>query len=229
MSQVGPHSLPYGLTPEDIFHYAYAVFHSPAYRSRYAEFLKIDFPRLPLTGNLKLFQALARLGGELTAMHLLESPTLAQPITEFVGSRNLTSIKSRGRATQVGCDKAQTTGFCGVREPVWKLQIGGYQVCQKWLKDRKGRTLAKDDIAHYHKIVVALSETIRLMAEIDKAIDNMAAGPGAFMTEPIEVGSESPKTERSSAMQARSNNRSLRVKASRPCRARSRKDEIGKG
>ena len=62
----------HGLTPEDIFHYAYAVFHSPGYRSRYAEFLKIDFPRLPLTGNLELFRALARLGGELTALHLLE-------------------------------------------------------------------------------------------------------------------------------------------------------------
>ncbi|MGE0430598.1 MAG: type ISP restriction/modification enzyme, partial [Hydrogenophaga sp.] len=78
--------LPAGLTPEDIFHYIYAVFHSPGYRSRYAEFLKIDFPRLPLTGNLELFRALARLGGELVALHLLESPRLDQPITEFIGS-----------------------------------------------------------------------------------------------------------------------------------------------
>jgi predicted helicase len=73
----GSDGLPDGLTPEDIFHYAYAVFHSPGYRSRYAEFLKIDFPRLPLTGNLALFRALARLGGELTALHLLESPMVA--------------------------------------------------------------------------------------------------------------------------------------------------------
>ena len=81
-----PHGLPVGLTPEDILHYVYAVFHSPGYRSRYAEFLKIDFARLPLTGNLDLFRALARLGGELTALHLLDSPYLAQPITEFIGT-----------------------------------------------------------------------------------------------------------------------------------------------
>ena len=80
--KVGRDGLPEGITPEDIFHYAYAVFHSPGYRSRYAEFLKIDFPRLPLTGNLELFRALARLGGELVALHLLESPKLAKPITD---------------------------------------------------------------------------------------------------------------------------------------------------
>ncbi len=68
------HGLPTAVTPEDIFHYAYAVFYSPSYRSRYAEFLKIDFPRLPLTADLELFRALARLGGELIALHLLESP-----------------------------------------------------------------------------------------------------------------------------------------------------------
>ena len=87
-SQKGAHGLPDGLTPEDIFHYAYGVFHSPGYRSRYAEFLKIDFPRLPLTGNLELFRALARLGGELVALHLLESPKLDKPITEFLGGRS---------------------------------------------------------------------------------------------------------------------------------------------
>jgi predicted helicase len=84
-----------------VFHYAYAVFHSPGYRSRYAEFLKIDFPRLPLTGNLELFRALARLGGELTALHLLESPKLAQPITEFIGG-TAKSAASPGRKHRRG-------------------------------------------------------------------------------------------------------------------------------
>ena len=77
-------------------------------------------------------------------------------------------------------DKAQTTGFRGVREDVWNFHIGGYQVCEKWLKDRKGRVLSKDDIAHYHKIVVALSETIRLMGEIDAVIEQHGGWPGAF-------------------------------------------------
>ncbi len=182
---------PRGLTSKDIFHYAYAVFHSPGYRSRYAEFLKIDFPRLPLTGNLELFRALAQLGGELTALHLLESPRLAQPITEFIGKTK--------EATRVGWsddtvwldapakkkDAQQapgSSGFKGVPEAVWNFHIGGYQVCQKWLKDRKGRTLTDEDIAHYHKIVISLSETIRLMAEIDEVIETHGGWPGAFQT-----------------------------------------------
>src|SRR5271157_5058679 len=73
----------------------------------------------------------------------------------------------------VWLDKSQTRGFQGVSEAVWEFHIGGYQVCEKWLKDRKGRTLSKDDITHYHKIVVALSETIRLMTEIDEVIDKL--------------------------------------------------------
>jgi predicted helicase len=179
------------LTREDIFHYAYAVFHSPGYRIRYAEFLKIDFPRLPLTGNLELFRALARLGGELTALHLLESPKLAQPITEFIGrSKEVTRIGWSDStvwidapATKKGALQAPgSIGFRGVPEAVWNFHIGGYQVCQKWLKDRKGRTLTDEDIAHYHKIVIALSETIRLMAEIDEVIESHGGWPGAFQT-----------------------------------------------
>ncbi|RIK81901.1 MAG: DNA methyltransferase [Planctomycetota bacterium] len=178
-----PQELPRDLTPEDIFHYVYAVFHSPGYRSRYAEFLKIDFPRLPLTRSLKLFRALARLGGELTELHLLESPRLDQPITEFTGDRNVEVEKVSWSPDTVWLNKAQTTGFRGVREDVWNFQIGGYQVCEKWLKDRKGRTLSKEDIAHYRKIIVALSDTIRIMSEIDNVIDQHGGWPGAFITD----------------------------------------------
>ena len=180
LNQSRPHGLPAGLTPEDIFHYIYAVFHSPGYRSRYAEFLKIDFPRLPLTGILDLFRALAQLGGDLVALHLLESPALDQPMTELIGSRNPEVEKPSWSQDTVWVDKRQTTGFQGVPEAVWNFHIGGYQVCHKWLKDRKGRTLSDDDIAHYQKIVVALSETIRLMQEIDAVIDEHGGWPGAF-------------------------------------------------
>lgn len=168
------------LAPEDIFHYAYAVFHSPGYRTRYGEFLKIDFPRLPLTRRRDLFRALARLGAELTALHLLESPKLDKPITEFVGGRHPEVERVSWSRNTVWVDKAETTGFQGVRENVWNFHIGGYQVCEKWLKDRKGRKLSKDDIAHYQKIVVALSETIRLMKEIDEVIEQHGGWPGAF-------------------------------------------------
>jgi predicted helicase len=181
LPQTKPYGLPSGLAAEDIFQYAYAVFHSPTYRSRYAEFLKIDFPRLPLTGNLQLLRALAKLGGELVTLHLLESPKLDKPRTEFVGS-NRTVEKVNYSKNTVWIDKAQTSGFRGVPEEVWNFHIGGYQVCEKWLKDRKGRTLSKDNIAHYHKIVIALSETIRLMSEIDKVIEKHGGWPGAFQT-----------------------------------------------
>jgi predicted helicase len=177
LPQKGAHGLPDGVTPEDIFHYAYGVFHSPGYRSRYAEFLKIDFPRLPLTGKLELFRALARLGGELTALHLLESPKLDQPITEYLGGRSPAVEKISWSQNTVWLDKAQTTGFHGVREDVWNFHIGGYQVCEKWLKDRKGRTLSADDRIHYQKIIVALSETIRLMKEIDAVIEKHGGWP----------------------------------------------------
>jgi len=72
--------------------------------------------------------------------------------------------------------------LCGssAASKIWNFYIGGYQVCQKWLKDRRGRTLTADDLVHYHRIVVALHETIRVMAEIDRVIDAHSGWPGAF-------------------------------------------------
>ena len=180
LKQKSKGAIPSEIEAEDVLFYAYAVFHSPSYRSRYAEFLKIDFPRLPLTGNLELFRALARLGSELVALHLMESPKLDHFITEFIGGRNPEVEKLSWSKNTVWVDKAQTIGFKGVSEAVWNYHIGGYQVCEKWLKDRKARTLSKDDIAHYQKIVIALSETIRLMAEIDKVIETHGGWPDAF-------------------------------------------------
>ncbi|MCB1919777.1 MAG: hypothetical protein KDJ28_07350 [Candidatus Competibacteraceae bacterium] len=173
----GDFGLPAGLTPEDIFHYTYAVFYSPGYRSRYAEFLKIDFPRLLLTSSLDLFRALSQLGGELVALHLMESPKLDQHLTTYTGPAAPVVEKVSWANGTVWLDKAQKTGFRGVPENVWNFHIGGYQVCHKWLKDRKGRTLTADDLNHYHRIVVALSETIRLMTEIDGVIERHGGWP----------------------------------------------------
>jgi hypothetical protein len=110
----------------------------------------------------------------------MESPALSQPITEFIGGRNPEVEKVSWSGNTVWVDRAKTSGFRGVRESVWNFHIGGYQVCEKWLKDRKGRTLSKDDISHYQKIVVALAETIRLMGEIDEVIEQHGGWPGAF-------------------------------------------------
>src|SRR5205814_7590299 len=102
-----------------------------------------------------------------------------KPSTEFNGSTRIVEKGSYSKNT-VWIDKAQATGVRGMSEDVWVFHIGGYQVCEKWLKDRKGRTLSKDDIAHYHKVVIALAETIRIMKEIDKVIEKHGGWPVAF-------------------------------------------------
>jgi len=156
--------------PEDIFNYTYAIFHSPTYRSRYAEFLKIDFPRLPLTSDRGLFKALVEKGADQVSLHLMESPRLNNLITKYpvTGSNVVEKVAYDDNNQRVYINKEQY--FEGVPPEVWNFHIGGYQVCQKWLKDRKGRTLTYDELTHYQKMVVALKETIRLMAEIDELI-----------------------------------------------------------
>ena len=156
--------------PEDIFNYAYAVFHSPTYRTRYAEFLRVDFPRLPLTSDKELFKALIVKGTELVSLHIMESSALNNLITRYpiAGPNSVDNVTYNESTKRVYINKTQY--FEGVPQEVWNFHIGGYQVCQKWLKDRKGRTLTYDDLTHYQKIVVALKETIRLMEEIDALI-----------------------------------------------------------
>ena len=180
LPQAGPHGLPHGVTPEDIFHYAYAVFHSPTYRTRYAEFLKIDFPRLPLTSNRDLFFRLAALGGDLVALHLMESPKLNDLITEFPvqGTDTVEKVQYNDKDGRVWINPTQYFG--GVPVAIWNFHIGGYQVCEKWLKDRKGRKLSYEDSRHYQRIVVALNETIRDMTEIDEVIRQHGDWPTAF-------------------------------------------------
>jgi len=154
--------------PEDVFHYIYAVFHSPTYRTRYAEFLKIDFPRLLLTSDRKLFARLVGYGAELVSLHLLKSATVDEFVTTFPvsGSNTVERVQYEKRRVWINA----TQYFGGVPEAVWEFQVGGYQVCEKWLKDRRGRPLSGDEITHYQRVVVALKETMRVMREIDRAI-----------------------------------------------------------
>lgn len=168
--------------PEDVFNYIYAVFHSPIYRKRHAEFLKIDFPRVPLTSDKKLFWKLVALGRELVALHLLESPTVNDYATKYPkkGSDTVEQVRYVEPDSEAVSRKPSAVGgrvfinddqyFEGVKPEWFEFHIGGYQVLQKWLKDRKGRKLSNDDITHYQRVVVAIKETIRLRSEIDKAI-----------------------------------------------------------
>ncbi len=171
--------------PEDVFHYLYAVLHSPTYRTRYAEFLKIDFPRVPLTRDKAVFKTLAAKGAALIDLHLLRLPgsrgvggaggaaVLSKPGDQGITQHGVTT----GPVEQVRYNEqeqrvliASDRYFAGVEPAVWEMQIGGYQPLQKWLKDRKGRTLSFDDALHSMRVVVALRETRRLMAEIDAAL-----------------------------------------------------------
>lgn len=164
--------LSYTPAPEAIFYYIYAIFHSPTYRNRYAEFLKIDFPRVPLTCNDALFRQLAIYGEQLVALHLMKSPKLDRPITEFADQGGNAIVDPAHPKYNNGSVIINKKGdrFVNVPEPVWNFYVGGYQVCAKWLKDRKGRTLTQEDILHYQRIIVALQETMRLMQQIDEAI-----------------------------------------------------------
>jgi predicted helicase len=155
-------------TPEEVLDYIYAVLHSPSYREKYREFLKIDFPRVPYPRDRESFLALVALGGELRALHLLESSKVEDFITSYpiAGDNVVENVKYvEGKV----CINA-TQYFGGVPESVWTHPIGGYMPAQKWLKDRKGRTLTNDDIMHYQRMIVALSETARVMEEVDKEI-----------------------------------------------------------
>lgn len=152
--------------PIDILDYIYAVLHSPTYREKYKEFLKIDFPRVPYPKDKDTFWKLVKLGGEIRQIHLLESAVVEKPISKYPHTGTNVVGKTKYENGNVYINETQC--FEDVPEVAWNFYIGGYQPAQKWLKDRKDRELQIDDIRHYMKIIVALTETDRLMKEIDK-------------------------------------------------------------
>lgn len=150
--------------PEELLAYIYAVLHSPSYRERYKEFLKVDFPRIPLPTSESEFVRLAQIGQQLIDLHMMRNTQSWKCDTTFPepGSQQIDMLKWKDK--QVWINKQQYFG--NVPEEVWDFYIGGYQPAQKWLKDRKGRTLVFDDIKHYLYIIHALAETIKLMQKI---------------------------------------------------------------
>ena len=152
--------------PIDFLDYIYAVLHSPTYRKKYKEFLKIDFPRVPYPKDKDTFWKLVKLGGEIRQIHLLESAVVEKPVSKYPHTGTNVVGKTKYENGNVYINETQC--FEDVPEVAWNFYIGGYQPAQKWLKDRKDRELQIDDIRHYMKIIVALNETDRLMKEIDK-------------------------------------------------------------
>ncbi|MCO6184596.1 type ISP restriction/modification enzyme [Rhizobium sp. L1K21] len=191
--------------PRDLFDWIYAVLHAPSYRTRYVEFLKSDFPRIPTPGSGKLFKALVALGAELVALHLLkpddlterekkkrlEDPEKFDPSITFNGT-GVPRVETGYPKYEKGKVMINSSRwFEDVPKATWELHVGGYQVCEKWLKDRAarggkkpspGRVLTDEDIIHYCRIVVALTETRRIMAEIDKVIEDHGGWPDAFQS-----------------------------------------------
>ena len=155
------------VAPEDIFHYTYAVLYSLQYRTVYGQFLKTDFPRIPFTKGRELFKKVVALGEDLVDLHLLRSSALDKPICRFQGKGNNRVEKQsyNQKEKRVYINKDQY--FEGVEPAVWGYQIGGYQVADKWLKDRKTQTLSTEDIKHYCRVVTALAKTIDVQLEID--------------------------------------------------------------
>ena len=152
--------------PIDVLDYIYAVLHSQSYREKYKEFLKIDFPRVPYPTDADKFWKLVALGKEIREIHLLESPKVEECITGYPEDGDNIVGKPTYKNGSVYINETQY--FSNVPEVAWNFYIGGYQPAQKWLKDRKERELSYDDILHYQKIIVALSETDRIMKEIDE-------------------------------------------------------------
>ena len=157
--------------PEQLFYYVYAVLHSNRYRQRFAQYLRMDFPRIPFTDDYELFGLLAGYGKELADIHLLKSPRLNTPIAKYQGSGSndlVEFIKYEDKSiVQINPDKH----FEGITPELWNYHIGGYQVLHKYLKDRKGKTLA--DPIHYCRMVTALALTIDIQARIDQIIGNV--------------------------------------------------------
>jgi predicted helicase len=168
--------------PIDLLDYIYAVLHSPSYREKYKEFLKIDFPRVPYPDDTDTFWKLVALGGRLRTIHLMESQELSPLITQYpVSGDNIITRKIVKKDFEI-VDEEKGLGrvwindeqyFDNIPVKAWEFYIGGYQPAQKWLKDRKERTLSYDDILHYQKIVKALVLTDEIMQEIDAVIGEM--------------------------------------------------------
>ncbi|HAJ98843.1 MAG TPA: DNA methyltransferase [Bacteroidales bacterium] len=160
------------LSPEEILYYIYGVFYSKVYREKYAEFLKIDFPRVPFTKDYTVFKTISAYGLQLSDLHLLKSATLAQPISKYQGDTandRIEKIEYKEQERRIYINEQKF--FDNVASGIWNYHIGGYQVLQKYLKDRKGRTM--DDPRHYCRMITALSLTIDIQKQIDAIYPNV--------------------------------------------------------
>ena len=167
--QTTPSGLPQGVSPEEILAYIYAILYSSIYREFYNEFLKYGFPRIPLPRDIEHFCKLSALGGALIDWHLLKGRIGAAPRHRFEGEGEGIVSKVRYANGDVWINPTQR--FTDVPIDVWNYEVGAHQVCEKWLKDRKGSALSYDEVRQYRGILVAVAETLRLMEDIDEIVE----------------------------------------------------------
>ena len=196
-------------TPEQVFGYIYAILHAPAYRAAYADFLRTDFPRIPFAQEWADFEALAALGWELAETQLLRRAPVDVPPGKFVGKGTNAVEKPRWSEREGIVWINDTQGFAGIAPDVWAFTIGGYQVLDKYLKSRKGRTLSLDEIEHLERVIAVLGFTVRQMrtivaaydvafagqppkAETEAAVDDIHSDPGIMGGEPVFRGTRLP-------------------------------------
>lgn len=159
------------ISPEEIFYYIYSILYSNTYRTKYSEFLKIDFPRIPFTKSYKLFKKLSQYGRKLVELHLLKSSELEKIDSGLLGEgknlvENVYFEQTEKEIGRVWINKSQY--FDNINKDAFSYKIGGYQVCEKWLKDRKGRSLSYEEVRTYYKIEKSILFTINIQKEIDK-------------------------------------------------------------
>lgn len=168
-------------SPEEIFYYIYGILYSNIYRQKYEEFLQLDFPRVPFTTDYQLFQEMSQLGKQLVELHLLKSSILSQPEAKYpiIGTDKVEMREYEEKTGRVFINSQQY--FEGISREVWEYRIGSYQVLDKWLKDRKGRSLSPDDVEHYLKEITAIKHTINFQHKIDEIYPGVEESLGVII------------------------------------------------
>ena len=164
LPQTDASGLPNGISPEEIFAYIYAVLYCPSYRKRFNEFLKYGFPRIPLPQDITHFRKLAALGEALINWHLGRNDI--PPRHRFEGEGEGVVSKIRYESGNIWINRTQR--FTDIPKAVWEFEVGAYQVCEKWLRDRRGEALSRAEMQHYRGILVAIAETLSIMTELDR-------------------------------------------------------------
>jgi hypothetical protein len=145
-----------------VFDYVYGTCWLPIYRTENLERLRSDYPRVPVPVNRKVFETLSNFGKRLREIHLLKKHSSG---ISYFGDRAVEVGKATWRDQKLYI--SSDSYFAPVSEDVWLAVIGGYHVCHKWLKDKKGTALAELEISHFIKVLGCLDMHVKLLHEFN--------------------------------------------------------------